>query len=394
MHVRSCLSYLAVMLLALAFTRTAAANPFLDRLMPADQVAADPNADYTLTQDDGPWFILAASLSGPNAAEQARQLTLELRQRYHLEAYTHEITFDFSKQVLDQFGRPGLLRYRMNKVIREIAVLVGNYPTADDPDLQSTLKKIKHLQPDALQVDKQPGDKSGQSLAMMRRAEAALLSDTNRRKKEGAMGHAFVTRNPLLSREYFVPQGVDEFVAKMNAGVQYSLLDCPGIYTIKVATFTGTVKLLQATADQAKQQKLQSKLAQAADNAHRLTIALREKGYEAYEFHDRSESIVTVGSFDSVGTDMFDGTTKYHPQVEAIRRTFSAGNKPTIHPQADQSKMAAAYRTFSSTSGGIQPAAGIFPKHLIGIPFDVQCAIYPVPKRSISADYARQVGYP
>ena len=39
-------------------------------------------------------------------------------------------------------------------------------------------------------------------------------------------------------------------------------------------------------------------LEEAAENAHILTESLRQQGYEAYEFHDRDQSIVTVGSFD------------------------------------------------------------------------------------------------
>ena len=44
-----------------------------------------------------------------------------------------------------------------------------------------------------------------------------------------------------------------------------------------------------------------SKLEEAAYNAHLLVVALRKQGVEAYEFHDRHESLVTIGSFDSVG---------------------------------------------------------------------------------------------
>ena len=39
----------------------------------------------------------------------------------------------------------------------------------------------------------------------------------------------------MLPKGYFVPKGVDDFVASMNRGVEYSLLDCPGRQTVKVA---------------------------------------------------------------------------------------------------------------------------------------------------------------
>ncbi|MCA9204891.1 MAG: hypothetical protein KDA59_17675, partial [Planctomycetales bacterium] len=69
-------------------------------------------------------------------------------------------------------------------------------------------------------------------------------------------------------------------------------------YTVQVATFGGEV-----TVDPNKVEKLSNsrdasdKLVVAADKAHRLTLALRRRGVEAYEFHDRFASIVTVGSF-------------------------------------------------------------------------------------------------
>ena len=53
------------------------------------------------------------------------------------------------------------------------------------------------------------------------------------------MRNAFITTNPLLPDEYFVPKGLDRLVLEMNEPVKYSLLDCPGKYTVKIATFTG-----------------------------------------------------------------------------------------------------------------------------------------------------------
>jgi len=36
---------------------------------------------------------------------------------------------------------------------------------------------------------------------------------------------------------------------------------------------------------------MKSKLHAAADKAHRLTVALRKQGVEAYEFHDRTRAL-------------------------------------------------------------------------------------------------------
>jgi len=396
--------WIAILMSTLAVP--ALANPFLERLVPGESVEADPAADYLLSESDGPWFVMATSFSGDSAEQQAKDLVLELRQRYHMNAYTHAMTFDYTAEApqpavdrhgrpcVDRYGKPVKMRYQKNKKIEEIAVLVGDFPTSDDTELQKTLEKIKYLRPDVLRVAEDPQERKvhSQTLGLMRRVQKAFLPDGDERKKHGPMGHAFVTRNPLLSTEYFVPRGIDPLVAKMNKGVQYSLLDATGRYTIKVATFTGAAQLEQAAGAHRDDAIDGSKLAKAALDAHKLTLALRKLEFEAYEFHDRTESIVTIGSFDSVGTRMPDGSTRFRPEVEAIRRTFSAGDHPWIHPGADRSKIAAAQQQFEAAAQGplaMATAHGIYPKHLVGIPFDVTPAVYEIPQRSISADYAR-----
>ena len=140
-------------------------------------------------------------------------------------------------------------RFRRGNEVRELAVLVGDFTSIDDPQAQQTLERIKSLQPDALNVD---ADQTAQSMAEVRRWQEAVLEKLGKSQKRGPMGQAFFTRNPLLPREYFVPKGVDPFVAKMNAGVEHSLLECPGKFTIQVATFRGkTILQTSAKDDQA-----------------------------------------------------------------------------------------------------------------------------------------------
>ena len=107
-----------------------------------------------------------------------------------------------------------------------------------------------------------------------------------------------------------------------------------------------------------KGKELDSQLAKAAYMAHKLTQALRMKGYEAYEFHDRYASIVTVGSFDSVGQTRPDGVTELDPRITAIIDQFKS----------------------EGSSQGMVTA-----KTLVGIPFDPQPILVHVPKRSASA---------
>ena len=73
---------------------------------------------------------------------------------------------------MDEYGAPVRRRYQRGDQVRELAVLVGDFTSIDDPDAQQTLGRIKTLQPDALNVD---ASKTAQSMAQVRRFEDALL---------------------------------------------------------------------------------------------------------------------------------------------------------------------------------------------------------------------------
>jgi hypothetical protein len=336
-------------------------------------VEADPGKSYTLAERNGPWMISACAFSGAEAEQQAADLVLELRSRYKLEAYVHKMKFDFhdaKARGVDRFGTPRKARYNRGEQLQEIGVLVGNFQTVDDPEAQTTLQRIKYAQPKCLELS--DDKKSNQSLAGFRAAQqqvqAAFYPD---RKKKGPMDHAFVTTNPLLPKDYFVPNGVDDLVVKMNKEVPHSLLDCPGKYTVQVAHFTGAAVVGQAKVREILEQDkpVSDGLAKAALRAHLLTEALRMLKYEAYEFHDRFSSIVTVGSFDSLGTEHTDGTVELNPKVQLTIKAFA----PDCLTQPGQVK---------------PKKMGPFLE--VGeIPFDIQPLPIPVPKRSIAAAYNR-----
>ena len=186
----------------------------------------------------------------------------------------------------------------------------------------------------------------------------------------------FITRNPLLPEEYFVAKtGLDELVVKMNKNVKYSLLDCPGRYTVQVAHFSGEVILNQGeiraieSGSRPGPESTKQGLAQAAEKAHELTEALRMKGWEAYEFHDRNSSMVTVGHFDSVGAPQADGTVRYIAEVQriidvcGIQQVEKPGQPPAFKMQS-----------------------------CVGIFFDPQPIPIEVPRRSISRQLGQRIG--
>jgi hypothetical protein len=393
MKVSSFALCIALVSAAAPWAKLRAAPPWTGFLT-SQRVEADPNNSYTLSESNGPWMVLATTFSGDEAEADAKKLVQELRKKYKLPAYSYRKKFDFSGPVeargVDRFGKPLQMRYQRDEV-EEIAVLVGNFAAVDDPDAQRTLRKIKLAQPDCLKAE--AGAQTSRPLVGLRAMQKALLPDPPppawiekygerrarqlwaERKNRGPMGHALVTTNPLLPPDYFAPKGIDKFVAQMNSGVKHSLLDCPGKYSVKVATFTGHAILLDRKNQEALEKGVTPKswLEDAAKNAHTLVSELRAQGVEAYEFHDRSSSIVTVGSFQSVGTPRTDGKTEINPQVHAIMKHFGAETKIVE----------------SRVPGQVtQPQVGKA-KTLAGIPFDVQPLPVEVPKRSLAADYAR-----
>lgn len=362
------------------------------------RVDANPEREYTLTPDNGPWIIMAASFAGEGAYDQARELVQELRSKYKLEAFQFRKHFDYDKdgalglQVdrnglpagkakrVDRFGNP-LKMQTLREEMDEWAVVVGNYNNLDDAQAQRDLYTIKDADPDALNVIKirEAGkQRTYQVLAgfrLMSKYEAQehiqdmqqklnkasgdprikIRSETQR---WGPMGSAFLTRNPLRPEEDPANASIDKFVYDMNKDVENGLLQNNGKYTVKVATFTGGNIVDQRKIDDylhGVDQEFSNRLEKAAINAHQLAVALRAKGVEAYEFHDRKASIVCVGGFNNLGTQLPNGQIQLSPDIERTIQMFTPVNGQ--------------------------------PQTLIGIPFDVTPMVVHVPRRSIGSDY-------
>ena len=137
------------------------------------------------------------------------------------------------------------------------------------------------------------------------------------------------------------------------------------------------IKQNEIRAIQSGNKEMKSDLAEAAKKADTLTKALRMKGYEAYQFHDRYKSIVTVGSFSSIGTPQPGGAMNLTPEILRVVKIFGTDPNATeeLKPELQNALKAA----------GLDQRARAMPvKYLVGIPFDVQPIPVEVPKRSIS----------
>jgi hypothetical protein len=359
-----------VLCLSLVAGSALAAPPWAT-LVPFKKIDADPKKSYELDEARGPWMIMAASFAGPSADQQSQDLVIELRQKYRLEAFTFRQTYDFTKPTdglgFDRYGGKRRMRYASNHRFDEIAVLVGNYPAVDDPQLDKALDTLRHIHPDALNPEKRP-DSSQRFLGL--RTLYQLASTDMTKKTKGPMGSAFVTRNPLLPDEFFVAKGLDPFVVEMNKDLPYNLLKNPGRYTVRVASFRGvdTMKPAEFERLTTKPRKL-SRIDQAALNASNMCAALRQKGIEAYEFHDRTESLVTIGSFNDVGQPRPDGKIEINPAIHQIMEQY--GPIEQMNPRTRQIELLA--RTMNVGNQSIR--------------FDPQPMPVEVPRQSIAAAY-------
>lgn len=362
------------LLCAASLVASVQAGSPLEKLSLFKRLEADPNKTYPLDDSRGPWLILAATFSGEDADEQADALVLELRREFKLPAYRHTMTWDFSDNVqgrgVDQYGRPKMMKHANYEKREEIAVLVGDFATLDDPQGQSTLDRVRYLKPQCLDPEyiTKSGQKNSRAFAGWRYAVNNVFATDSEKKQRGPMSKAFLVTNPMIPQEYFKPKGVDPFVERLNAPLEHSLLTCPGRYTVKVATFNGASVVLPKDVEQIEkgEKKLANRLEKAASQAHLMTAALRAKGWEAYEFHDESSSIVTIGSFGSLGTPRGDGSIEYDPQIRTIIDGFGA---------------------VVSYENGVAKA---HPRDIVTIPFDVDPVPMEVPQRSVAAAYQRK----
>ena len=359
----ACLILTAALLLAPA----AVAAPPWATLIPFKRIDADPDKSYELGESQGPWMIMAASFAGPTAPQQAQDLCLELRQSFKVEAYTFKQNFDFSEPTeglgFNMYGGPKKMRYATNVKFEEIAVLVGNFPSVEDAELKATLDKLKYARPKVFTEDYKKN--SSQRFAGLR--SIYRFASTNPAKKQkGPMGSAFVTRNPLLPEEYFTAKGLDPFLVDINKDLPYTLLKNPGRYTVRVASFRGVDTMKPAEFEKlTTQRQSMAKIDQAALKARDLCEALRAQGVEAYQFHDRTESIVTIGSFDDVGQPRPDGRIEINPGIHQIMQQYGPVQESLPGTQM----------------------SGLQARTLKGIPFDPQPLPVEVPRESIAAAY-------
>jgi hypothetical protein len=277
----------------------------------AARIEAKEGKHYSLSKDHGPWMIMVASFHttaengetqvGKTPEQAADELVLELR-KMGIPAYVHAMQpADEPIITVDRNGRE--VRRKNLRQVTSIGVLAGNYPSLDDDVAQRTLEWIKDYSPNCLE-------------------DGVVFERTEERPTP--LAAAFLTINPLLTPEEIQAfKGVDTFVLRLNHSERNSLLDNDGRYTLVVATFGGKSGIqtpLGGVGGYGREIKPDDDLDVAAQEARDLAEALRTtENVEAFVWHDRYHSIVTVGSFE----------TSNDPAIAAFSRRFGANQQTT-----------------------------------------------------------------
>ncbi|TWT54483.1 hypothetical protein Pla22_21300 [Rubripirellula amarantea] len=371
-------SLLSLSLLFVSVTFVCAEPPSFRSLFGrAPKADADDSKVYELSEEDGPFMILASTQVGEGARERANQLAIEIRRDLGLAAFIYNEKFDFTGTLAYDHNTSKRVRYANRYEYEAYAVLVGEYDRIDHPDVERDLNRIKSAKPNVLVDPKsQAAELNAKTPVTTVKAIAASLTRKSSGDKDaGPMATAFVTRNPMLPEEYFEAPVVDSFVSQLNEQFdEFNLLESDGKFTVVVKTFQGVSTLIGASKSK-EVQPSGARMDKMAMDASKMAQELRKKGVEAYQFHDRQKSLVTVGSFDSLGRQLPNGQFEYDPQIRAVMKEYSALN---VDP-------ALARQVPPGTKGYASKNVGL-------IPFDVEPTPIAVPKKTKRSLYGAAFG--
>lgn len=299
----------------------------------ANRIDAVRGRRYMLTKQHGPWMIHVATFREPppeartegmTPQQAADELVYELRTK-GIPAYTFSQGKMYDELApADPTRRQEEGRYQAHR--KSISVLAGNYKDVSSDSkqgrvAQATLEFVKKFHPKFLRRVQQSNG------FLNKLSNGGIYRVTPGRPKP--LSGAFLTINPLLSPEEARQKKRSPLLLKLNSGMEYSLLENPGNYTLVVASFHGksTIQLANGEDDKSDNPfKVTNSLDEAAYSAWELANTLRkhEKQFEAYVWHDKYSSVVTVGAFQSPND----------PRIKELQEIFRAKRKP--HPQTGQ----------------------------------------------------------
>ena len=285
---------------------------------------------YKLARNHGPWMIMVASIrdvddetrrikGGMTAWEAADGIVFALREQ-GIPAYVYS-----QEEKMGEISSPSSNESTGRRYIAQhgyISVMAGNFPSDQEKVAKEKLEWIKKKFNPAFLSDPQNG---------------GILPKTPGRPLP--FSRAFMTVNPLWEGEVRDTKE-DNFITELNSGQKYSLLQSKSKYTMVVATFHGSSVIQVGNSQTSKavgffNTHFGKSLDDCAENAMLLTDKLRnakkygyDTNYDAWVYHDKYKSIVTIGSFDS----------KDDPRIRTMATQY--GGKTVRHPSTGEEVLA------------------------------------------------------
>lgn len=281
-------------LLALAGGLALLAVPAAGR---AARVEADPDKEYVISPEAGPYVICVNAYTGPRARELANRLALHLRQN-GWPAYV----FDYSaeekrkaQELLDERYKalpPDAPRPRKTiRVEEQWGVFIGGYR-----DFDAAGRDVPRLK-----------DKDRTPWPNMEKTAFGhtFNTETGQIFQVSPYAYAIASRNPTVPVPKTDPNAPDPRWKDLNDGRPYNLLKCGKPWTLAVKQFQGT-GVIQSRSAPSKfldmlgvGGKSGEVLDATAKQAEEVARVLRELKFDAYVLHTRGGSVVTVGAYDS-----------------------------------------------------------------------------------------------
>jgi hypothetical protein len=272
----------------------------------AARVEADPNKEYPITPEAGPFAICVKAFTGGDAHDLANQLTLHMRQ-LGWPAYVYDYTPERKKNAQEWIEAryhdvpPEARPHRTIHVEPQWAVFIGGYRDFDGASRD--LAKVRQLPEPKfkfLDVD-------------------IIDQETKQAYHLNTYAQCMATRNPTVPMQKRDPNAPDPSWKSLNEGRPYNLLTkCNKPWTLVVAQFrgTGVIQPRSATSRLLDTVGLGGKggdmLEASAAQAEEIARVLREKpfGYDTYVLHTRTGSIVTVGGYDRMDDEKMKEAAK------------------------------------------------------------------------------------
>jgi hypothetical protein len=314
--------------------------------------------------------------SGMTPKQAADELVYELRKK-NIPTYTYsQNEVRENVETIDRNGRERERQFRSSQ--QTYCVLAGNYESNDDSTkggklAKDTLTWIENrFKPDFLtELDPnfvRAGADKKSSVRQLKSGGMLRLTPGKTKQGEGPLAGAFLTLNPLLTPEEIQATKQDPLLIKLNTGDEMSLYNNPGKYTLVVCSFYGKSSKAQvgmmglANFREAQKSFLPGEsLDEAILGSWELatlirrgyfvtaldgkTVAPKPQAFDAWIWHDRMKSVVTVGSFDRLddprigqlqrafGAKMEEHALTKKPFLAAAQLTIPAQLKPNQLPE-------------------------------------------------------------